>query len=242
MRRVVALTAVLATLGPAPFASAQDEGPEGRPIVGAGSPNDAPLLEPGTYADSVRPTEISFYTVRVAPGQRLSITAVIDEALRATRTDVAVFAPAGNAVSPVESDLDTTSAQDQTRATAVAPPAATLEEAVDAGRPAEVPPAGVWTVAIGLYPPQSEDRPVRQYDMTLEVEVDGSPTAQPAPSVPARLEPAPAPAPDTADPPGRAGGKGERGHSPGPSLALVLPLGAAAGLALGAGLQRWARR
>ena len=42
--------------------------------MGAGSFTTAPILEPGTYRDTVLPEEYLYYGVRVAAGQRLRVT------------------------------------------------------------------------------------------------------------------------------------------------------------------------
>jgi hypothetical protein len=70
--RLVALLAVAAAcaLTAAP-AAAQT------PIAGGGSFNDAPVLEPGSYADTLRGGEQLFYGVELQPGQRVSATATV---------------------------------------------------------------------------------------------------------------------------------------------------------------------
>ena len=50
-------------------AAAQDAAP----VVGAGSFTSAPIIEPGTYRDTVLPEEYLYYGVRVAAGQRLRV-------------------------------------------------------------------------------------------------------------------------------------------------------------------------
>jgi hypothetical protein len=64
------LAVVLAVLGAGP-ASAQ----EYEPVVGGGSFNAAPILEPGRYRDTLLPTEYLYYAFRLEPGQRLHVTA-----------------------------------------------------------------------------------------------------------------------------------------------------------------------
>ena len=72
MRRIAAaLAAVVAGAASAPGAAAQT------PIAGAGSFNDAPLLAPGSYADTLRGGEQLFYAVRLEPGRRLGASATI---------------------------------------------------------------------------------------------------------------------------------------------------------------------
>ena len=63
------VAAVVALLVASP-AMAQDAAP----VVGAGSFTSAPILEPGTYRDTVLPEEYLYYGVRVGAGQRLRVT------------------------------------------------------------------------------------------------------------------------------------------------------------------------
>ena len=56
-------------------AHAQDEG---TPIVGGGSFNTAPLLEPGRYADTVAAGETVYWKVALQKGQVLKARAVVD--------------------------------------------------------------------------------------------------------------------------------------------------------------------
>jgi Ca-activated chloride channel family protein len=72
MRRAPALAVALALAAPA-TAGAQDE-----PVVGGGSFADAPLLEPGSYRDTILPGERLYYGVKLEPGQRLRVRAKLD--------------------------------------------------------------------------------------------------------------------------------------------------------------------
>lgn len=79
--RATTLAAVLAAgLGLGVLAEpvgAQTPG-RGEPIVGGGSFNDAPRIEPGTYSDTVVAKETNFYRVRLEKGQRLEVDATVD--------------------------------------------------------------------------------------------------------------------------------------------------------------------
>lgn len=66
-----ALIAAVALLAFAAPARAQDAG---APVVGGGSFNSAPILEPGRYHDTILPSERLFYGFRLAAGQSLRIT------------------------------------------------------------------------------------------------------------------------------------------------------------------------
>lgn len=74
MRRLGVLTLLL--LVAAPSAGAQTDDAE--PIVGAGSFNAAPELEPGLYSDTVLPGEGTFFRVELAKGQTLAVEARFD--------------------------------------------------------------------------------------------------------------------------------------------------------------------
>jgi Ca-activated chloride channel family protein len=51
---------------------------DGKPIVGGGSFNTAPLLEPGAYADTVAAGETVYWKVKLAKGQVLKARATVD--------------------------------------------------------------------------------------------------------------------------------------------------------------------
>ncbi len=69
-RATLAAAVVAALLAAAAPAAAQDA----TPVVGGGSFTDAPIIEPGTYRDTVLPEEYLYYGVRVGAGQRLRVT------------------------------------------------------------------------------------------------------------------------------------------------------------------------
>lgn len=50
------------------------------PVEGAGSFNDAPVLAPGTYRDTIRNNEFVFYAVDLAEGERLRVRARLTSA------------------------------------------------------------------------------------------------------------------------------------------------------------------
>jgi hypothetical protein len=70
--RLLAIVAVAAASAlPAAPAAAQS------PIAGGGSFNDAPVLEPGRYADTLRGGEQLFYGVELQPGQSVQASATV---------------------------------------------------------------------------------------------------------------------------------------------------------------------
>jgi hypothetical protein len=89
----VKLAALMATLALAA------QGEEPTPVVGGGSFNAAPILEPGRYRDTILPSEYLYYGFRVGAGQRLRITAdtsLTEDELR----DLDIVFLAGNIHSP----------------------------------------------------------------------------------------------------------------------------------------------
>jgi Ca-activated chloride channel family protein len=60
------------------------DGP-GTLVTGAAAFGDAPVLDPGTYSDALRPGETSYYRVPVGWGQRFNVTAVIPPAVQGDR-------------------------------------------------------------------------------------------------------------------------------------------------------------
>ena len=79
MRRL-ALVILLVVAVTAPSASAQS------PIAGGGSFNDAPVLAPGRYKDTLRGGEQLFYAVSLKPGQKLTAGLTVSG-----RTDASYF-------------------------------------------------------------------------------------------------------------------------------------------------------
>jgi hypothetical protein len=79
VRRALLLALAVLALTAAP-AAAQG------PIAGGGSFNDAPVLKPGRYTDTLRGGEQLFYAVELKPGQRLNAGATVKG-----RTDSSYF-------------------------------------------------------------------------------------------------------------------------------------------------------
>lgn len=70
------LAAVVVALAPAAAAA---QGQQGKPVVGGGSFNTAPVLRPGTYSDTIITSgEATYYRVSIKKGQRLSLRATFD--------------------------------------------------------------------------------------------------------------------------------------------------------------------
>jgi hypothetical protein len=240
MRRVLVL-AVAALLAGAPPAAAQDE-PE--PVIGGGSFNAAPLLEPGAYRDTVLTGEYLYYAIAVQPGQRIHVRARVvdidaDSYDRATALfSINLHTPQREAVSPVvDEDVagnGNTDAGIVVRGGAgigdlrwdfYGPPAKPFSEATD-GSVYEGP--GTWYVSLH---PVAPDEPVTvEIPVELELTVDGAPVPeeadpQPTPSA----TPTPAATPEAED----------GGDDAGPGALLgVGAVGLAAGLVMGRFLRR----
>ena len=69
----------LVLAAPAAAQSTRTVPPDEQPVVGGGSFNAAPILQPGKYRDTVLPAEYLYYAVKVAPGQRLHLTGATDQ-------------------------------------------------------------------------------------------------------------------------------------------------------------------
>lgn len=186
MRRMLLVALAMTAAVPPPALSAT-------PRAGSGSLNEAPLIEPGEYRDTILPGEQLFYAVRLEAGQRLALRARVD-ADDVRFRDLAVlvaFRPLGPLREPVEPDGE-----------AQARPGA-LEigwelPVPDAAATAPYRGPGVWYLAVhaqhggGATPPKAEI----PFTFALERAAEAGSTPPPAPS----RRPAPARAGDGADP------------------------------------------
>jgi hypothetical protein len=164
-------------LSPA-LAFAQASGALGEPpqqVVASGSFNDAPLLEPGRYEDTIRGAETNLYSVLLAPGQRLRASATVREVeQRVDNASVALLQLeilGGNRALAGFPD-----ARDRTTLFSLADPGeeseltatgTTAEDPVDAlasGDWPAYPAAGRWYVKVTLDDP---DREVGQNELPL---------------------------------------------------------------------------
>jgi Ca-activated chloride channel family protein len=229
VRRALALALAAALLCALPAAaSAQEAASEGTPVVGGGSFLAAPLLENGSYTDTLLPGERLYYGVELQPGQRLRVAGELDVdagkydayadgfslGVQTPLREVDVLDAVGEDItgnSSVTVDLDD-------RLEYVTPAVLTKSAAHEDVGVYRGP--GTWYVS--LYLTTSDDRPRRiEFPVQLEVEVIGEPEEDPAP------EPTPAPPAEEEAPEGEESDGGD-----GTSLAAVLGIGAA-GLAVG---------
>ena len=210
------------------------------PVAGGGSFNAAPLLEPGTYRDTVLSGEFLYYGIALEAGQRLHVRARIRDADPATWREAAgpftinLHTPQREDVTPVVDEdvagngntsagivvTDRASAR-RLRWDFFGAPAAPFAEA--AASPSTYGGPGTWYVS--LHPVAAEDPLPVELSVELELAVDGTPQDEPPDPRPA---PSATPAPAASPAPEDGGGAG---------LPALLGLGAA-GLAAGLGLAR----
>jgi len=192
-----AMAAALAVLIAAAPAGAQT------PIAGGGSFNDAPVLEPGAYADTLRGGEQLFYAVELEAGQRVAATVEIEG--RSTTSHF--MAVALYTALRAEAGEDTQSFGPQDRRVSLRAES----------EPAEQP--GLHYVSVAAREAGEAEDP-EQFDTRLDLAVTGeaaTPTATPSPS---------ATATPTAEPRG-----GDEDGLPAGAIALGLAVGLVAGFA-----------
>jgi hypothetical protein len=226
----LALVLVLVLWFAAP-AAAQDDY---TPIVGSGSFNAAPMLQPGRYRDTVLPEEYLYYAVRVQPGQSLHVTANSEldtdawSDLNVAFVKVNVAAPDRDELnSGVEGNQSFTSASDDPADFTTKPATTVADE-----DKTEVSWTGPGVYFISFYPAYvgSGDPPKAEIPFHFEVALEG--TAKPEPSATPIATPTPSPKVTTTPTPDSGGGGGAS-----PALAAGfgvggLLVGAVAGLAL----------
>jgi Ca-activated chloride channel family protein len=198
----------------------------GRPVEGAPAAVDAPVLAPGTYADTVLPEEANWYAVRLEEGQELTATA--------TRAGVTGFrSPLGSYmelvfVDPDLNEANTASDVGYVREDADTDAAQTLRIRTGVVGRDPVPPfgrqcclrPGIYAVRVTV-----ENNPYVSFagrEVALEVRLDVS-GAAPATSAAVTSAAAAVPAPDPA--------AAEPADSSGPSV-VVIALGVMAVLVL----------
>ena len=222
MRRLVALAVALA-LGASP-ASAQS------PVVGSGSFTTAPILEPGTYRDTVLPEEYVYYAVHVGAGQRLRVTA--SSGLTSEETSrlglgflkVNLHAPDRSLIFDAEGDASTVGG-DEEPIDVAAPPATTAQEAASDTTSAWSGPGTYFIATYAVFVGQGELTKA-EVAMEFTIAVEGEAQSEPAPS------PTPTPSPTaTAAPPAAESGDASPAIAAGAGIGGLLA-GVVAGIAL----------
>jgi Ca-activated chloride channel family protein len=230
-RRLAAGGAVLAALL-APAAAHAQQG-DGRPAVGGGSFNDAPLLKPGRYRDSLRPGEETYYAFDVKPGQRLRVRAVVPgDGGHVPRSDwfgVSTASPMHDGGLEIADDLGghrglvfNTNQRIDFRTNPVDTAAAADQRDSFGGYSGP----GAWFVKLTLRSTEETPDPV-EVPVDFEVAVEGAPAPEPR----ASATPAPTRAPAQKEPAERGG-----------TWAAGLLIAALAGLLVGLAIAALARR
>jgi hypothetical protein len=211
-----ALAALALALAWAPAAHAQSS------VEGGGSFNDAPVVKPGRYTDTLRGTETLFYAIEVKRGQKLAATATVSGSTDTTYTvRLQIYSPAREGDGLGGQDSTSFTSFDDSVSLDVA--GQTVGETGTSG--AEYYQVS-GTYYVGLSATSSDTRfAPPQFDTQLQFDVTGvaqpEPTATPA--APDEDEPAPAP-PIAAS---VRSGHGELGEV----IVLALSLGALLGFA-----------
>jgi Ca-activated chloride channel homolog len=197
----LAMALIFALVLAAP-AAAQDD--EYTPIVGAGSFNAAPMLQPGRYRDTVLPEEYLYYAIRVQPGQSLHVTANSELDTEAW-SDLNVAFVKINVEAPDRSEVDSDVEGDQSFTSSG-------EDGADFTTPAATTVAGedetevTWTgpgvYFLSFYPAYvgSGDPPKAEipfhFEVALEGEAQREPSATPVATATPSATPTATPAPD----------------------------------------------
>jgi Ca-activated chloride channel homolog len=231
----------LAALLPA-AARAQESGAR-TPVVGGGSFNTAPLLQPGRYRDTILPDEFLYYGIALKAGQRLHVRARIAssdwESWNASISGFAVnlATPLRELVTnPVAEDvLGNSNAQlgpvaeenmaSQLRWDFFGPPAVPLAEALEQD---VYDGPGVWFLAFNAI--TAGQHRLAEFPVEFDLDVEGEAQAEP---------PDPTPRPTATPTPGPDDASGDDDGGPGlGALAGLGVVGLAAGLVLGGALAR----
>jgi len=220
VRLLLALVAVLVLAAPA---SAQ------APIAGGGSFNDAPVLAPGRYKDTLRGGEQLFYAVELKPGQKLTAGLTVKG-----RTDSSYFMKLA-LYSPLREkdvfDGEETEPYGQTDRSA----SMRVE-----GKPVGEENTGVQsdiysepgTYFISVAADDAGGNPVAdQFDSILDLQVTGEIIATPTPTA----TPKAAATVDSGSTAGLGGGDGDGGSG---ELGMAIVLGLALGGLVGFGVRR----
>jgi hypothetical protein len=236
-RAAVAAALALVFSGATPAAAQQAE-----PVVGGGSFNAAPVLEPGTFRDTVLSGEYLYYAVPLEAGQRLHVRARITDT-DAETWDRATAAFAINLHTPQREPVSTPVDEDVAGNGNTDPGGITdanidellrwdfygprAEPFAAASRGSSYEGPGTWYVS--LHPVSVGPRAKVELPVELSLDVDGEPAAE---------EPDPTPEPTAAP---RAEEPAEADGDGGPAPLAVLGagvLGLAVGLVAGTALGR----
>jgi hypothetical protein len=220
---VFAFTLVLA----APAAAADDY----TPVVGSGSFNAAPILQPGRYRDTALPEEYLYYAIEVKPGQSIHVTANSEldtdawSDLNVAFVKVNVAAPDRKEIdSDIDGDQSFTSAGDNPADFTTQPATTVADE--DATEIAWTGP-GVYFISfypafVGSGDPPKAEIPFH-FELTLEGQAQTEPSATPVATATPKPKATATPAPgDDGTSPAMAAGFGVAGLAVGVAAGFVL--------------------
>jgi Ca-activated chloride channel family protein len=243
------LIAALALL----FAPASAHAQDGKPIVGGGSFNTAPLLAPGTYADTVAAGETVYWKIRLAKGQQLTAKATVDVSQIETEAGkpdfeigldlldykIDIFTPLREPLSgeydaeyrKASADLEGDDGTGVKTGTATSPRVLGFEQILQGDyNVAKFPAPGDWYVAVSVA--DSDVSPAEQpveLPLELELGVDGAAQAS-SPNFASKLA---TPTPEPTQEPELASATTDPG-SPAVTILLVAVLALLGGVGLGA--------
>ena len=171
---------------------------QGAPVVGGGSFASAPLLEPGSYRDTILPGERLYYGVKLEPGQQLRVRARLDVKAGEVDREVAdgfsigLQTPLREVITDYDDDRtgNTTVGDVEDEFNVVYPAAVAIS---GARGESDYTGPGIWYPS--LYLIADERRPAKvELPVELELEVigDPQPDASPEPT-PAEATPTPEP-------------------------------------------------
>lgn len=230
----VAIGAVLAALLAPAVADAQQG--DRRPAVGGGSFNDAPLLKPGRYRDSLRPGEETYYAFDVKAGQRMRIAAEIpgdgEHLPRADWFAVGTASPMHDGGLDTDEDLSGHGGlvfNTNRRIDLLTKPVDTAAAADQGSSFGGYSGPGAWFVKLTLRSTANTPDPI-EVPVEFDVAVEGTPAPEPRPSA----TPAPTRAPAPQKP-------AERGGTWAAGLLITALAGLLAGLAIAALARRRSR-
>jgi Ca-activated chloride channel homolog len=224
MRRALLLAVAVAVLAGAAPAGAQG------PIAGGGSFNDAPVLKPGRYTDTLRGGEQLFYAVELKPGQQLTAGATVKG-----RTDSS-YSLVLQIYNPVRAEdvfdgEQTASYGQRDRSVSLRVEGQRVGEDDGGTSDALYAEPGSYYVSLAA-DDRGNNLEAEQFDTSIDLQVTGEVIPDPTPT--ATAEPA-----QTAEPAaGGLGNGGGGGAGGGGELGMAIVLGLALGGLVGFGVRR----
>ncbi len=222
MRRALLVALAVLALSAAP-AGAQT------PIAGGGSFNDAPVLSPGRYTDTLRGGEQLFYAITLKPGQMLTAGATVKgRALSSFAMTLQIYNPVRK-----EDNVDgeqTGSYGPSDHSTSLRVEGKRVGETNSGSSNDVYAEPGTYYVSLAAND-RGSNLEAEQFDSSIDLQVTGQVIPEATPT--ATAAPAKTAAPDTTG--GLGGGGGDAG---GGELGMAIVLGLALGGLVGFGVRR----